>query len=370
MTSPFFAPPTKTPSKRERDDDEANDHEGTGDAPAATTKAPPVQVVKKSIHDVPLKPATKKQRKAAAGQLSVADMLGESPLQKLKDADLRFCATIRGGGTAQLSRIVDVLKDLISDMNIDCFGTYMNLQSYDDSHTSVAHARLKSSWWERYFVSSAVGVVTLGMNLKRLMGVLKRFDKPIFRVTLYQLHHQNENVTFLVEERVGPRWVHSCNYEMKLLDIESDDVMDCVAQWQLSMRLASSELKEILLRFGGSEAIFECSATEVTIQGEGEWDRDVIRTHCRAPDPEDVAAAKASPDDPVPIKYHIEWLGDVNPFTVAFAIRFQVRFAAAAAASKFVTISLGDNAPYRAVYELDDDGSFCTFYLAPRETIE
>lgn len=64
-----------------------------------------------------------------------------------------------------LKKILDAIKDLVTDASWDCSPNGMSLQAMDTSHVSLVSVQLNGDGFEKYRCDRNV---TLGMNLLRL----------------------------------------------------------------------------------------------------------------------------------------------------------------------------------------------------------
>lgn len=69
-----------------------------------------------------------------------------------------------------LKRIVDAIKDLVTDVNIDATPQGISLQAMDSSHVALVSLTLGSQGFERYRADRAM---TLGISITNLAKVLK-----------------------------------------------------------------------------------------------------------------------------------------------------------------------------------------------------
>jgi proliferating cell nuclear antigen len=49
-----------------------------------------------------------------------------------------------------LKKVVDAIKDLVTDANFDCSGSGFNLQAMDNSHVSLVAMQLRSDGFEHF----------------------------------------------------------------------------------------------------------------------------------------------------------------------------------------------------------------------------
>lgn len=69
-----------------------------------------------------------------------------------------------------LKKIVDSLKDLVTEVNLEASSTGLSLQAMDGAHVSLVSLQLNESGFEEYRCDKNI---TLGLNLGDLSKILK-----------------------------------------------------------------------------------------------------------------------------------------------------------------------------------------------------
>ena len=69
-----------------------------------------------------------------------------------------------------LKKIVEAMKDLVTDATLDCPASGLSLQAMDSSHVSLVALMLRSDGFEHYRCDRNL---SLGMNLSALSKMLK-----------------------------------------------------------------------------------------------------------------------------------------------------------------------------------------------------
>ncbi len=69
-----------------------------------------------------------------------------------------------------LKKIIDALKDLVTEANFDCSPAGFNLQAMDNSHVSLVALLLRADGFEHYRCDKNM---SLGLSLQSLSKVLK-----------------------------------------------------------------------------------------------------------------------------------------------------------------------------------------------------
>lgn len=79
-----------------------------------------------------------------------------------------FEARLTQGGL--LKKLLDAVKDLVTDGNFDCSSTGFGLQAMDTSHVSLVSMMLRSDGFDHYRCDRNI---SMGMNLVNMAKMLK-----------------------------------------------------------------------------------------------------------------------------------------------------------------------------------------------------
>ena len=79
-----------------------------------------------------------------------------------------FEARLVQGGL--LKKVLEAIKDLVSDANFDCSPTGFSLQAMDSSHVSLVAMQLRSDGFEHYRCDRNLN---MGLNLTNMAKMLK-----------------------------------------------------------------------------------------------------------------------------------------------------------------------------------------------------
>ena len=98
---------------------------------------------------------------------------GSNPLTNLRSGSLTAAATMFEARLQQgelLRKIIDSIKDLVTDANFDCSATGFGLQAMDSSHVSLVALLLRADGFEHYRCDRGL---SMGMNLANFAKMLK-----------------------------------------------------------------------------------------------------------------------------------------------------------------------------------------------------
>ncbi|KAI0687804.1 proliferating cell nuclear antigen, N-terminal domain-containing protein [Cerioporus squamosus] len=165
---------------------------------------------------------------------------------------------------ALLKRLLDAVKELVSDANFECNEEGITLQAMDNSHVALVAVKLEASGFKRYRCDRAL---PLGVNLGSLTKVLKcAKDDDILTLKagddadILSLTYEAKNTDRIAE------------YEMKLMDIDADTLGIPDTEYDASVTLPSAEFSRIVrdLSLLGESVRIEVSKEGIRFVSDGE----------------------------------------------------------------------------------------------------
>lgn len=103
-----------------------------------------------------------------------------------------FEARLENGATFKM--IVEAIKDLVNDSNIDCTKEEITLQAMDSAHVALVAMSLNASAFTHYRCDRAL---TLGVNSENLSKILKMMSKD--DQLLLKAEDDGDNLTIMFE---------------------------------------------------------------------------------------------------------------------------------------------------------------------------
>ncbi|WWC92501.1 proliferating cell nuclear antigen (pcna) [Kwoniella dendrophila CBS 6074] len=165
---------------------------------------------------------------------------------------------------AVLKKLLDAIKELVTDGNLDCTDEGIALQAMDNSHVALVSLKLVAEQFESYRCDRNM---PLGVNLTSLTKILKcAKDQDV--VTL-KAPDDADSLGLVFEspkeDRVG-------EYEMKLMDIDQEHLGIPDTQYDATITMSSSEFQRICrdLAALGESVKIEASKEGVRFSSEGE----------------------------------------------------------------------------------------------------
>ncbi|KAK4055941.1 proliferating cell nuclear antigen [Microbotryomycetes sp. JL221] len=170
----------------------------------------------------------------------------------------------RLGQAELLKKILDAIKELVSDANFDCSDEGIKLQAMDNSHVALVSLYLTSKGFTKYRCDRDMSI---GMSLSSLTKIIKcagNEDVVTLRADATQdvlaLVFENKN-----SDRVG-------EYEMKLMDIDSEHLGIPETVYDAEIQLPANEFNRVIrdLKELGESVKIEVSKEGVRFSSEGD----------------------------------------------------------------------------------------------------
>ncbi|XP_043705372.1 proliferating cell nuclear antigen-like [Telopea speciosissima] len=130
-------------------------------------------------------------------------------------------------------KVLEAIKDLVTDANFDCSATSFTLQGMDSSHVALRALLLRS---EGFYLYCCDRNLSMGMNLNNMSNMLKCAGNEDI-ITL-QADDGSDTITFMFK---SPNQDKIAGYEMKLIDIDSEHLGNPEAEYQAIVCMPSSE---------------------------------------------------------------------------------------------------------------------------------
>jgi len=254
------------------------------------------------------------------------------------------CTLVQGD---LFKKIIAAISDLVQDGNFMCDANHISFQGMDSSHVSLVALSLKKDGFNDYRCDRDL---TLGINFASLSKVLKCMgskDKMMIRAD-----DDADAATFIFE---SPSEDKISTFELKLMDIDSEQLGIPETQYKCVIQLSSSEFQRICRDLSAIGDTVVISATKegvkFSVSGDiGSGDMTLKHNDSTNADDDESEKTLIELDEPV---------------TQTFALRYLNSFTKATALSKSVTISMGPDVPLVTEYKVGEFG-YVRYYLAPK----
>jgi len=243
-----------------------------------------------------------------------------------------------------IKKVIEAIKDLVTDANFDCNSNGVSLQAMDSSHVSLVALLLRSEGFEPYRCDRNL---SLGISISSMSKILKCSGNDDI-ITL-KADDNGDSITFIFE---SPNNDRVSDYELKLMDIDSEHLGIPETQYDAIVKMPSAEFQRICrdLAVLGDSVTISCSKEGVKFSANGEIGSGNIMLKQNA--------SVDKEDESVVIELQ-------SPVTLTFALRYLNFFTKATPLSNSVSLSFSNDVPLLVEYKIADIG-YLKFYLAPK----
>jgi len=244
-----------------------------------------------------------------------------------------------------LKKIMEAMKDLVTEANFDCSSSGISLQAMDSSHVSLIALLLRNDGFEHYRCDKNL---SLGINLASMSKILKCAGNDD-NVTL-KADDNGSVITFMFE---SPRQDKISDFELKLMEIESDVLGIPDTEYKAVIKMPASEFQRICrdLTILGDTVVISVTKEGVKFSVSGELGNGNIT--CRQSNEAD---AKEEEKTEIEIQ---------EPVQLTFALRYLNLFTKATPLSGTVSLSMSKDVPLVVEYRIEEKG-YVRYYLAPK----
>lgn len=256
-----------------------------------------------------------------------------------------FEARLMQGGI--LKKLMESIKDLVTDANFDCSSTGIQLQAMDSSHVSLVALHLRNEGFELY---RADRNISLGINLASMAKILKCAGND--DIITIKAGDNDDNVTFMFE---SPKQTRVSHFALKLMDIDSEHLGIPETDYQCVVQMPAAEFQRICREICIIGDTVKISASKEGVKFQVAGDLGTGNIVCKTnPSVDDE-------DDGVSVRCEEE-------VSLTFALRYLNFFAKATPLSNTVTLRMSPDVPLVTEYQIGEDGELghISFYLAPK----
>ncbi|KAF9598554.1 hypothetical protein IFM89_028086 [Coptis chinensis] len=243
-----------------------------------------------------------------------------------------------------LKKVLESIKDLVTEANFDCSATGFSLQAMDSSHVALVALLLRSEGFEHFRCDRNI---SMGMKLVNMAMMLKCAGND--DIITIKADDGGDTVTFMFE---SPNQDKIADFEMKLMNIDSEHLGIPEAEYQAIVRMPSSEFARICKDLSTIGDTVIISVTKEGVKFSTKGDIGTANIVCRQ------NATVDKPEDAIIIEMK-------EPVSLTFALRYMNSFTKATPLANIVTISLSSELPVVVEYKIAEMG-YIRFYLAPK----
>ncbi|ERM95128.1 hypothetical protein AMTRI_Chr07g30850 [Amborella trichopoda] len=243
-----------------------------------------------------------------------------------------------------LKKVMEAIKDLVTDANFECSSTGFSLQAMDSSHVALVALLLRSEGFEHYRCDRNL---SMGMNLNNMSKMLKCAGND--DIITIKADDGGDIVTFMFE---SPSQDKISDFEMKLMDISSEQLGIPESEYQSIVRMPAAEFQRICKDLSSIGDTVIISVTKEGVKFSTRGDIGSANIVCR----QNTSVDKPEEATVIEMK---------EPVSLTFALRYMNSFTKATPLSNSVSLSMSSDLPLVVEYKIADMG-YLRFYLAPK----
>lgn len=250
----------------------------------------------------------------------------------------------RVGHGVLLKKILDAVKDLVSDANWDCGSNGMSLQAMDSSHVSLVSLLMRADGFEKYRCDRNLN---LGINMSSMTKIMKCAAND--DIITIRAEDQPDSATFTFESSDQDK---IAQYEMKLMDIDAEHLGIPDTEHDAVVKMPASEFQRICRDLSTIGESLEISVTKEGIKFSASGDLGKGN----------VTLKPNSSVDEEGNNVVIEVQENVS---LTFALHYLTLFTKATPLADSVTLSMSADIPLVVEYRIESMG-YIRYYLAPK----
>jgi len=241
-------------------------------------------------------------------------------------------------------QIIESIKDLVADANIDCSEDEIAIQSMDSSHVSLVAVALQSNGFDHYRCDRPI---SLGFNSQNMSKILKCAGND--DVITLKAEDTGDTLTLMFE---SPSQDRIADFELKLMDIDNEQLGIPDTPYKCTVKMPSGEFQRIIrdLQVLGDTCTIACTKEGIRFSVSGDMGTGNVLTRANT--------STDKEDEQVIIDME-------EPVELNFALRYLNFFTKATALSGSVIISMSPEVPVVIEYPIEDVGHV-KYYLAPK----
>jgi proliferating cell nuclear antigen len=244
-----------------------------------------------------------------------------------------------------LKKLIESLKDLVNDANIDCSEEGLSIQAMDSSHVSLCAVALRADGFDHFRCDRDI---SLGFSSANLSKILKCADNG--DVITLKAEDTADSLTLMFESANQDR---ISDFELKLMDIDADHLGIPDTEYKTTIRMPSAEFQRIIrdLQVLGDTCVISCTKEGVRFSVTGDLGTGNVLVRANA-------GVDKDEKDQVVIEMD-------EPVELTFALRYLNFFTKATTLGPVVVISMSPDVPIVVEYPIEQIGHI-KYYLAPK----
>lgn len=244
---------------------------------------------------------------------------------------------------AVLKKLIDAMKDIVTDANLDCAESGISLQAMDSSHVSLVSLALQPELFRMYRCDKSVSLGVNFVSLSKIMKCASNDDK--ISITAPE---DDDTISFMFESEDK-----ITDFDMKLMTLEAEHLGIPETDYVATITMPSAEFARICrdLAIIGENCSISAAKEGVRFAVDGDLGTGHITLR-------ETSQSDAKPEQKVTIKID-------EPLELGFALSYLNMFTKATPLSATVTLKMAPDVPLVVEYPIDS-GSHIRYYLAPK----
>lgn len=246
--------------------------------------------------------------------------------------------------SAILKKVLDAIKDLLTEATFECSDSGIQVQAMDNAHVSLVSLNLRSDGFDKYRCDRNL---SMGMSIASMTKILRCAGSED-TVTLRAVDNP-ENIMFIFE---SPNKEKLAEYELKLINMDQEHLGIPETSYSCVVKMPSQEFSRIcrdLSQFGES-ITFACSKEGIKFSASGDFGQATVKLAQTADADKEEEAVIVTMQEPVKLTFSCRYL---NCFVKAGPLCAQVQ------------LSMSNDVPLVCEYKIGDIGHI-RYYLAPK----
>lgn len=243
-----------------------------------------------------------------------------------------------------LRKIIDSIKDLVKQVNLEASLNGLSLQAMDSAHVSLVSLMLKEDGFDTYRCDKTM---TLGIDLNDLGKILKMSGNE--DTVSLKADEESSFLTIVFENKKTEK---VSEFQLNLLNIDSDSLGIPETEYPTSVEMSSSEFVKTckeLMSLSDTIKVDIQSDKEAVLSYNGKTGQGKVRLRKHLSDKDD-DAINITCEEEISSNYGLNYL---NSFSKASSL------------SSRVVLEFSTKYPLRISYEVENLG-WIKFYLAPK----
>lgn len=174
-----------------------------------------------------------------------------------------------------IKSLVEALKQILVETNIECTPEGIRIVSMDESHTTLVRLSLEAKKFEDYYCPSPI---TIGVDVVQLFSLLKTMTQS--EILTFYIRESNDNELGIVIENPEKGEV-SC-YQLKLLELNPDAYVIPKQEYHFITNISSNDFQKIcrnMKNLGAERMDIKHHKEQLIFRCEGEYaTQETIRT--------------------------------------------------------------------------------------------